>query len=263
MALQYKESKDIKCLSIAVKDRYLQPTDKNIKNLMKSLTDVGQLQPISVSPITMNSYRLIAGATRLEAALNLGWKTIRAQICYCDHPNEFKIAELAENLDRKDLSGAQRVAMRKKREEYQREMVEAAKKVVAPSSKGGRGKKGGERAATEQAGVPRSTYKDRERKAKLVGNSGSRPVYEEKNPTEKESESHTPATRSAPMDQEAFGKPSSTQKFKTHCVNVRFIEQEVINLDKYIKAGKLPHRGETVRMMTREYMKEHPLKEQP
>lgn len=85
--------------SIIVKNRIRRDVG-DIKGLMESLKKHGQLTPIIV---TRNN-ELIAGFRRLEAAKQLGWKSIEAVIL--DRPSQQKKLEIEieENVQRQDLS---------------------------------------------------------------------------------------------------------------------------------------------------------------
>jgi ParB-like nuclease domain len=158
--MQYERTKDIKVLQISCSDseRYLPPEPIAVETMKKLLRDLGQIHPISVYPITRNSYRLISGATRFRAAVALQWKTIRASI-WTGSAIDFEIHELAENVGRHELSAAKRKEMRAKIKELQARQLAN----IAPS-KGGRGKKGGLADAARQADMPRSTAQRRQAK---------------------------------------------------------------------------------------------------
>jgi hypothetical protein len=154
--IHLRKNKLINLASVAIGDRYLAPTESGIAAMTKSLETRGQINPITVRLVTGSSYRLVAGATRFEAAKRLGWKHIRADIVAVDDEREYKIIEIEENLERRDLTPEQRREMRAKVEEYQRELM----KDVAPA-KGGRGQKGGLREAARQAGINETTARRR------------------------------------------------------------------------------------------------------
>lgn len=152
MALQFEKIKEISPLNVCVGERYLVPTQKNIEKMAVSLQQQGQICPIIVCHITQNKYQLIVGATRLRAAIDiLHWDKIRAEIVI-GPPIDYKLFELTENIDRRDLTGAQRKQMRAKRKEL---LLEKLKQT--PPVKGGRGKKGGLSQAAREAGVPLTT----------------------------------------------------------------------------------------------------------
>lgn len=62
----------------------------------------GQLQPIAIRPLDDNTYELIAGRRRLEAARLLGWAEIEAHLISYDGLAE--IPALAENIKRSQLT---------------------------------------------------------------------------------------------------------------------------------------------------------------
>lgn len=72
--------------------------DKNL-NLLKSMQEQGQLQPILVAPRGDGSHELIFGGRRLAAAKRLGWTEIWADVREIK-PEEREFSGLAENLFR-------------------------------------------------------------------------------------------------------------------------------------------------------------------
>jgi ParB/RepB/Spo0J family partition protein len=156
MTLRLKETKYINTLSVHVAERYLSPTDNQITELKKDIEEKGQRVPILVHRILRNTYRLVAGATRLQAMVQLGEKKIYATICHADSDTEYQIAELDENVMRRDLTAEQRSEMKAKMRELQKQ----AMANVEPA-KGGRGKKGGISEAARAAGIPRQTAQRR------------------------------------------------------------------------------------------------------
>src|SRR5262245_42557797 len=95
------EVKEVKVADLAVGDRFIEPTEAEIEAMMKSLKRFGQLSPIVVAPITMSTYRVVAGATRLKAASKLNWDRVRVHVM-SGSPAQCRIVELFENLDRRD-----------------------------------------------------------------------------------------------------------------------------------------------------------------
>ena len=104
----------------------------DLDGLAESIERIGLLHPIVVTP----AYTLIAGDRRLRAIKRLGRKTIDATVVDID-----KIAhgEYAENIDRKDFTWAEAVAILKE----VRPLEGAAAKQRQRESPG-RGKKGGQ-----------------------------------------------------------------------------------------------------------------------
>jgi hypothetical protein len=146
-------TREIKVLHVACGDgdRYLKPTPEAVEAMKKSLQEHGQINPISVYQIVRGKYRLIAGATRFRAASALHWDTILATI-WSGSSLDFKIHELIENVDRRELAASQRREIKVKIKELQRERMAA----VVPAE-GGRGHKGGIREAARQMGIPEAT----------------------------------------------------------------------------------------------------------
>lgn len=85
----------------------------DIKVRRRVRKDLGDLEPLKTSlrtygllnPITLNSrYELVAGERRLEAAKQLGWSTINAQVLeIADKVSQLEI-ELEENIQRHDFT---------------------------------------------------------------------------------------------------------------------------------------------------------------
>lgn len=69
--------------------------------------DMGNKTPIEVRPSGDDSYRLVAGLHRLEAAKLLGWETLTVQLLDLDGDDaeaDYKIHEVIENLGRRELT---------------------------------------------------------------------------------------------------------------------------------------------------------------
>lgn len=85
----------------------------DIKVRRRVRKDLGDLEPLKnslrtyglLNPITLNSrYELVAGERRLEAAKQLGWTTINAQVLeIADKISQLEI-ELEENIQRTDFT---------------------------------------------------------------------------------------------------------------------------------------------------------------
>ena len=72
----------------------------HVKKLIDSMGKIGILASITVN----DDLRLIAGLHRLEAARVMGWTEIDCIICHL-HGMEAELAELDEDVIRKDISG--------------------------------------------------------------------------------------------------------------------------------------------------------------
>lgn len=79
----------------------------NVSTLAASMSQIGQLQPVLVTPSGDESgtFQLIAGHRRYEAALSIGWDDIE---CYIDESfsdaSSVIVAQLIENRERLDLT---------------------------------------------------------------------------------------------------------------------------------------------------------------
>lgn len=90
----------------------------NVDDLVESLSEFGQLQPILVN----QDYELIAGYRRYKAAKKLGWDTIDAKIIDVKDRKKRVLIELEENQIRKNFNA---------------EEIEKAKKVLEKYNKKG------------------------------------------------------------------------------------------------------------------------------
>ena len=84
---------------------------RDLSELATSMKLSGQISPIVVEEIKLNTYRLIAGARRLKAAKLLGWEKIRADFKPTP-PKDSKPVDdidlqLVENIQRQDLNAVE------------------------------------------------------------------------------------------------------------------------------------------------------------
>jgi ParB family chromosome partitioning protein len=92
-----------------------QATVGNVNGLVQSMREVGQLQPIVVTP----AGELIAGLHRLEAARNLGWTEISVVVLDLEGKKK-QLAILDENLMRRQLPALEYAeALRERQELYE------------------------------------------------------------------------------------------------------------------------------------------------
>jgi ParB-like chromosome segregation protein Spo0J len=75
--------------------------------LAQSMRRLGQLYPISVYCPDDNTFRLVAGLHRLEAAKRIGWDEIDA-VFVAGNEIERELQEIAENLHRSELTALER-----------------------------------------------------------------------------------------------------------------------------------------------------------
>jgi len=94
-------------IKVGLRRRQINP--ERIADLADSMRDQGQLQPIIVFAHE-GRYELIAGNRRLEAAHQLGWKAIRAEVLDGLDADSRALVEIDENLKRDDLSKSERAA---------------------------------------------------------------------------------------------------------------------------------------------------------
>lgn len=101
--------------AIAVRTRKRQINGAKVAELAESIAETGLLQPIVVRD-TGDVFILVAGHHRLEAFRFLGRSEIPASILECDEW-EAELAEIDENLKRKDLDQLEMALHLKRREE--------------------------------------------------------------------------------------------------------------------------------------------------
>lgn len=106
----------------------------NIKSLAESMTEVGQLQPIVVTP----ALKLVAGARRLAAARSLGWTEIEAVVVrnLRDAASLLR-AEADENVCRKAFTPTEAAAIAAEREVLLKPIAKAASAANLPNAQGG------------------------------------------------------------------------------------------------------------------------------
>lgn len=156
--------------NVRIQERVITPTKARIDAMAKSLSEHGQLCPIIIAKHLNTAWKVVAGATRLLAAQQLGWEQIDAKVISAPTVFDLAIVEITENLARYDLSDSERACLKKKmrelREQRTKELIEREKRNPSPRAKGGRGQSGGLSEAARQAGVPRTTIINRMNKAK-------------------------------------------------------------------------------------------------
>ena len=151
---------NVKVDAIKSIDRILPPTQARIDAMANALGERrGQLASILITEHG-DGWRVVAGATRHAAAVLLGWEYIKATIVSGTEA-QLRLMEIEENLERAHLSDDERALLKAKERELRAERLtafETALEEAPPTpAKGGRGKKGGVRAAARKAGVPKST----------------------------------------------------------------------------------------------------------
>lgn len=107
-----------------------------VKGLAESLAEVGLEHPV----VLTEDLRLVAGAHRIAAALLLGWKEIEATVKRYDKVDE-EIAEIDENLKRRDLEASERAIHVGRRKELYEKKHPGARHVNTRGGGPGRGKK--------------------------------------------------------------------------------------------------------------------------
>ena len=90
------------------------PTEERVESLARSMEEVGLLNPVTLN----DDHRLIAGRTRLLAAMKLGWAEIPFRIINADELHA-ELAEIVENVERSNLSALEEAqAMKRMKEIY-------------------------------------------------------------------------------------------------------------------------------------------------
>lgn len=80
-------------------------SENDILELASSLASLGQLSPIRVRPVegSGQTFEIIFGHKRTQAAKRLGWKTIRAEVVSASN-DDMVVLALAENVNRTDFT---------------------------------------------------------------------------------------------------------------------------------------------------------------
>lgn len=147
--------------NITVSNRHRAVDADAVKVLAASMDKIGLRTPITIRSPNDSECYLVAGRHRLEAAKLLGWDEIECFVLDCSE-DEAEMWEISENLHRAELTVVQR-------SEQVARWAELAEKVeqVAPVSKGGRGKEGGERKAARDLNLTRDEVRRAVRIASL------------------------------------------------------------------------------------------------
>ena len=96
----------LRVAGIAVAAGREEPSPSDIESMAKNLIEVGQLHPIGVDM----DYQLIWGLRRLRATEQNGCEEIEGRRCQCSQ-DETALAELSENLMRRDYSALDRAKL--------------------------------------------------------------------------------------------------------------------------------------------------------
>ncbi len=100
---------------------------KDLAELTQSIKEKGFIQPILARAVGDDSYEVVAGGRRLEAAKLLGRKRIPAVVRDLDNKDSFTAA-IVENLQRKNLNPLEEAqALERLREEFDFSLDEIAK----------------------------------------------------------------------------------------------------------------------------------------
>jgi len=83
--------------------------DKDIAELADSINRQGLINPITVMSVSGGKYRVIAGHRRLEAVKRLGLPHIECQILESMSEKDIVLTQLAENVQRKNMSAQELV----------------------------------------------------------------------------------------------------------------------------------------------------------
>ena len=143
---------------------------EKISGLAQSIKSIGLLNPIHLhTPDDGQTVRLVAGLHRLEAVKSLGWDSIDA-ILFEGDSIDCRLAEIAENLHRAELTAAERadqvaewIRLTEEKQAQQRAKAEAENK--APDFSANLDEKsmgrpeGGVAAASRELDIPETTAK--------------------------------------------------------------------------------------------------------
>jgi N6-adenosine-specific RNA methylase IME4 len=126
-AITFDRIDDIPVDDIIVRPRLRQLSDESMGSLAESIREIGLIHPITVwYPEGSGFPELVQGLYRLEAMRLLGRKTIPCSIAPVCDADEAAMMEIAENLERCELSQSQRAFHTNKLKEiYDRKYPEA------------------------------------------------------------------------------------------------------------------------------------------
>lgn len=110
---------------------------KSIHDLAASINEIGLLNPITIT----TKMRLVAGLHRLEACRSLGWTKIPATIVDLDKAHA-ELAELDENLVRRELNVLQRAEHLARKKSIYEALYPDTKRGVAGGRASGRARRG-------------------------------------------------------------------------------------------------------------------------
>lgn len=85
--------------------------DTSIQELADSIERNGLINPIMVKPIGSGKYEVIAGHRRFEAVKRLGLPHIECNVTDETSEKDLMLAQIAENVQRKDMSAQELVAI--------------------------------------------------------------------------------------------------------------------------------------------------------
>ena len=94
------------CDVTVLPDRIRPPNEANVEELVKSMAEVGMIEPIIVCS-NGPGYDLVSGFHRLAAAQKLGWQYVDSIIIEVSQP-QARLIEVDENLVRSELTAAER-----------------------------------------------------------------------------------------------------------------------------------------------------------
>ncbi|MFZ2491439.1 MAG: ParB/RepB/Spo0J family partition protein [Thermoanaerobaculia bacterium] len=104
--------------------------DASLEELARSITEHGIVQPLVVTRVAENRYRLIAGERRFRAAQKAGLKSVPVVIKEAMQDSDTLQIALIENIQREDLNPIEEaVAYHQLHEEFGHTQEEIAKKV--------------------------------------------------------------------------------------------------------------------------------------
>ncbi len=103
------DTQNIPLEKIEIADRLREVDPEGVMNLAASMggekgDKINIIQPIIVIAAAFGGYRLVAGAHRVAAAQQLGWKDISAIVVEGLTADDVRVLEIDENLHRRELS---------------------------------------------------------------------------------------------------------------------------------------------------------------
>jgi ParB family chromosome partitioning protein len=126
------------CVDAIVEEKRLRPlSEQKVIELIDSIKLIGLINPLVIRRPSGATPILVAGAHRLAAVRDLGWKEVPCVSVPDQDADQAALVEIDENLVRNDLSPAERAIFISRRKEIYERLCPQAKHGGAPGKAGG------------------------------------------------------------------------------------------------------------------------------